>query len=268
MLDIYLTDSYTISQMDIKFKNVGLIGKLNISNVAETLLALIDLLNKYKINIFLEQETAKTIPQIKLPIVSTLEFKNKIDILIIVGGDGSLLSASHFAAPQNVPVLGINKGRLGFLTDILPDKIDKIIPILAGDYYEERRFLLKADGNTKENIALNDIVLLSSNGGHMVEFSLYIDDQYVSTYHADGLITSTPTGSTAHALAGGGPILHPQSEVIVLVPMLSYNLSSRAIVVKNTSKITLNIAATNKKNEHTVDLGRRQDKILLSPGNI
>jgi len=236
--------------MQLKFKNIAIIGRQHTLGVVETLVALNNYLTSLGVAVVSEKETARLVPDCKLKIVPRERLSNYCELVIVVGGDGSMLSIAALAAKQNLPVLGINRGRLGFLTDIHPDKFDKISEILAGEYREEQRFLLKLElcSNNKViaiDTVLNDIVLSAEIPGKLIEFSLYIDKNYVCDYRSDGLIVATPTGSTAYALSGGGPILHPDLEAVVVVPMFPHNLSSRPIVIKGTSTIEMKIANTN-----------------------
>jgi len=237
--------------MSSAFKSVAIIGRQNTVAARKTLSNLITHLQLKKINIALEQGTAKILPNHKLPVIPHEKLCDNCELIIVLGGDGSLLSAARIAACQDLPIIGINRGKLGFLTDIAPNNITKIDAILAGEFYEERRFLLASEMQNNDkaivrNLALNDIVFLSYIAGHMINFSVHVDQQFLCSYYADGLIIATPTGSTAHALSSGGPILHPALEAVVLVPMLSHNLSSRPIVIKSNStiKVTFNNANT------------------------
>lgn len=234
--------------MELKFKNIGIVGKQHTVGVADTVLALIDFLSAKKVNIFLEGATAKLL-QTKndLPVISYDKLGAKCDLLIVVGGDGCMLNAAHVAALNNVPIVGVNRGRLGFLTDVKPDEIDeKIGAILRGEFKEERRFLLTASVEDKKqenlHIALNDFVLTSGATAQMIEFEIYIDEKFMCSMRSDGLIVATPTGSTAYALSGGGPIVNPILNAIVLVPMFPHTLSSRPIVIDANSKIEIRIS--------------------------
>ena len=236
--------------MSYFFNNVAIIGRQNNPDTGKTLAKLIKYLQRKKINIVLEQDTAGLLPNYKIPVIPREKLHNNCELIIVVGGDGSLLSAARIATNQNLPIIGINRGNLGFLTDIPPNNITKIGEILAGEFYEEQRFLLATeikdqDKTITQNFALNDIVFLSYIAGQMIDFSVHVDQQFLCSYHADGLIIATPTGSTAHALSGGGPILHPALETVVLVPMLSHNLSSRPIVIKSDSIIKVVFNCTN-----------------------
>jgi NAD+ kinase len=234
--------------MKLKFNNIGIMGKQRTAGVADTVLALIDFLRAKKINILLENNTAKLLPgKLDLPVVAYKEIAKKCDLLIVVGGDGCILNAAHVAVLHNVPIIGINRGRLGFLTDIKPDEInEKVGAILQGKFKEEKRFLLTtcftSKKQTNHNIALNDFVLTTGATAQMIEFEIYIDEKFMCSMRSDGLIIATPTGSTAYALSGGGPILSPVLDAVVLVPMFSHTLSSRPIVIDANSKIKIYIS--------------------------
>lgn len=244
------------------FHTVGLMAKQHTPGIEATLSALIEYLASLKMRAIVEQETLNVIPNCGLEPVARHSLSKHCALLIVVGGDGSLLSAARAIVQQNLPVIGINRGTLGFLTDILPEKFHKIGEMLEGKFNEEQRFLIASTaydlGNTinaiKENkpsilgqeLALNDIVLLSQIAGRMIKFALYMDDVLVCNYRADGLIISTPTGSTAYALSGGGPIMHPHLNTLTIVPMFSHNLSSRSIVMS--SEGTLKIVIANDNN--------------------
>jgi NAD+ kinase len=251
------------------FQRIALIGREGTEGVPETLTALIDHLLTQKKQVVLEETTAHMIKNTRLTAVDAEDLKKNADLLIVVGGDGSMLNAAHIAVQQHLPVLGINRGRLGFLTDIPPDHLDKIDAILKGQYQEEKRFLLTAhikhDGKKIANAAaLNDVVLLPGNVAQMIEFDIYINDELVCSQRADGLIVATPTGSTAYALSGGGPILHPSLDAIVIVPMFPHTLSSRPIVVKDDSHIKIIIAKENNTSPNVSCDG--QTRVAVSPG--
>lgn len=233
------------------FKRIGLVGRYRQNNMAPTLKLLEDWLNKNHYIVHLEEHTAQSLapPTKGIPID---ELCQKADLIIVLGGDGSLLGVSRAAADHQVPVLGINHGRLGFLTDIHPKTcIVEVEKVLKGEYLEEKRFLLEAlfhlDTPHLET-ALNDIVLMPGPLPHMIEFEIYIDDEFVCRQRADGLITATPTGSTAYALSGGGPILSPHLEAIVLVPMFPHTLSSRPIVIHSHQHIQIVLTEYSENN--------------------
>lgn len=225
------------------FKHIALFGRAS-KNITETLVALIAYLRSQPIQITLEENTAQMLPEHQLPLFSENNIPKTVDLIVVVGGDGSLLNAAHCALPNDLPVLGINRGRLGFLTDIHPTELTKIGDVLSGQYICEKRFLLNAKSETQLGVALNDVVLLPGEA-QLIEFDILIDNQFVCQQRADGLIITTPTGSTAYALSGGGPILHPQLNAIALVPMFPHTLSNRPIVVDGDAKIELLISDRN-----------------------
>lgn len=236
--------------MALEFKTIGLMGRIRNPGVKETLQTLISYLTEWQLNIVIEAETAESLTGVEVPQVSREKLGESCDLLIVVGGDGSLINASHAVVNQEIPVLGINRGSLGFLTDILPTELQKIKAILNGEYILENRFLLNAtieiEGQREaEDNALNEVALIPNVVPHMIEFEIYIDDQFVCSQNSDGLIIATPTGSTAYALSGGGPILHPQLDAIVLVPMFPHSLSNRPIVIEGDSRIDIILSPHN-----------------------
>jgi len=229
------------------FRNIGLLGRPDKSSVVETLCLIHDHLVSRGLHPVFDQETAQLVPYTDPQTVSRALLGEIVDLVIVVGGDGSLLHAARALVHHNTPVIGVNRGRLGFLTDIKPSEvIFKLDQVLRGEFQLDRRFLLEMEIRSQGNIiynaiALNDIVLHSGKSVHMIDFEMNIDGQYVYRQHSDGLIVSTPTGSTAYALSGGGPIVHPGMDAIVLVPMHPHTLSSRPIFVCCHSLIKLAI---------------------------
>jgi NAD+ kinase len=236
--------------MASQFKIIGIYGRVNNPGVIETLKALISYLQSINQQILVDIETADAIGDATLPRVARNELSKRCHFLIVVGGDGSLLHAAHAIINDEIPVLGINRGRLGFLTDILPTELKKIKPILDGEFILEKRFLLTAIVEFQGKVlgqsdALNEVALIPDSVPHMNEFEIYIDDQFVCSQDSDGLIIATPTGSTAYALSGGGPILHPQLDAMVMVPMFPHTLSIRPIVIEGNRRITIVISPRN-----------------------
>ena len=236
-----------------RFKRVILYARQYRANqdVNETLHRLVDYLHRQHIETFLDADAASSF-DLHLPILSREDMDEHHDLIVVVGGDGSLLSAARMAITVNVPVIGINRGRLGFLTDILPHELEtQLGAVLAGHYHEERRFLLHMrihDNETTyfEGDALNDVVLSRGNETHLIAFDVYINQQFVSHYRSDGLIVATPTGSTAYALSAGGPIMHPQLDAMVMVPMFSHSLNTRPLVFDGQSVVELRISSSNE----------------------
>ncbi len=236
-----------------KFNRVILYARLHRANegVSETLTKLVKFLKKKKIDAFVDIDTKESF-KLNLPLLERAKMGKNQDLIIVVGGDGSLLSAARMAIKVNVSVIGINRGRLGFLTDISPLDLEKqLSDILDGLYQEERRFLLQTriydeDQTYFQGDALNDVVLSRGRVTHLIDYDVCINQQFVSHYRADGLIVSTPTGSTAYALSAGGPIMHPQLNAMVIVPMFSHSLTTRPLVVDSQAGIEVKISRTNE----------------------
>ena len=219
------------------FRTVGLIAKHGDPRTGETLGRLIGLLRARGVDVVLDDESHGAYPGGGLPIVARGELGRRCYLIVVVAGDGTFLSAARSLADQEAPLLGVNLGRLGFLADVMPDEMPvRLNEILDGDFIEERRFLLDVAverGNRRvfSGLALNEAATHKSNMARLVEFETYIDGHLVNSQRSDGLIVATPTGSTAYALSGGGPILHPSLDAVVLVPICPHTLSSRPIVV-------------------------------------
>jgi NAD+ kinase len=171
----------------------------------------------------------------------------QVDLIVAVGGDGTMLHAARLAAPHGVPVLGVNRGRLGFLADIGPADLPRCLDeILSGHYVRDRRAMLQArlesPGSAPRTFqALNDVVLLKWRTGRMLDFETWIDGRYVNTHGGDGIVVATATGSTAYALSCGGPILYPELDALVLAPICPHTLSDRPIVVRSSSTIEIRL---------------------------
>lgn len=234
----------------VEFKTIGIIGRES-DAVGESLKVLTQFLMSRSVEVLLSETVASLLPGSELPVCTRTQLGESCDLIIVLGGDGSLLGAARMVARHNVPVLGINRGRLGFLTDILPDELEqKVGDVLDGKYTLEKRFLLNAvvkrgDETIGRAEALNDVVVNSGTSAQMIEFDLFVDNEFVYRQRSDGLIISTPTGSTAYSLSGGGPIMHPKLDAIVLVPMFPHTLSSRPIVIDGNSEIRLEVNGRN-----------------------
>jgi NAD+ kinase len=240
------------------FKRIGLFAKHNSRAIVDTFEKLIAYLEKRGHTLSVEAQSATLLsdPLFKKnhSIVSRETLGEVSDLVIVVGGDGSFLNAARAVVPFNVPMLGVNRGRLGFLTDISPEDIEKdLTPILEGEYAKEQRSLIRVkierDGRCiEEGDALNDIVLFGGSLARMIEFDITINKVFVVRQLSDGLIIATPTGSTAYSLSGGGPILYPTLNALVLVSMYPHTLSNRPIVIEDSSTIELRVAETNITN--------------------
>ena len=225
-----------------QFQRIGLLAKAAGGKVAETLRAVVGFLVERRHEIHLSESSAAALGggQAGHPVAALVQ---RVDLVVVVGGDGTMLVAARAAAAAHVPVLGINLGRLGFLTDISPDRATETLArILDGEYVEDPRCLLSAQigevGVPRiQQTAFNDVVLQKWNTARLIEFETYIDGRFVNAQRSDGLIVATPTGSTAYALSGGGPLLHPALDALVLVPICPHALSNRPLVVAGDSVV-------------------------------
>lgn len=228
------------------FNSIGLVAKHGDPRVQDALQRLIDYLLKRGLQVRLDRNSAAVLPQHRLPEANTLQL-GECDLIITVGGDGTLLQAARRLVEHDTHILGINLGRLGFLTDISPLELEsRLDKIFAGDFKQEARFLLRAevfreDVSLGEAVALNDVVLHKWNMAHMVSFNTTINGYFLSSQRSDGVIVSTPTGSSAYALSGGGPILHPALNALVLVSICPHTLSYRPIVVNGDSQLEISL---------------------------
>jgi len=233
--------------MNNVINTVGIIGKTNDPIINNTLPRLVDYLLNKDVNIVVNEAAAKLLERSTVTSGDFNDIGTRCDIAIVVGGDGSFLTAARNLVDYEIPLIGVNEGRLGFLVDILPDHLfERLDEIFNGNFKIEERSLLHAelfrDGKRiSESNAFNDVILHKWNTVRMIEFDTYINDQFVNSQRSDGLIISTPTGSTAYALSGGGPLIHPSMDAILLVPICPHTLSNRPIVVNGESTIVLNI---------------------------
>ncbi len=230
--------------MDTQFKRVALIGKIGSEHMGLTLPKLYEHLRSHGLETIVEQNSARFIDG--TPETFPLEeLGRQCDIAIVIGGDGTLLTAARFMASHSVPLIGVNLGRLGFLVDISPQvALSSVDEILEGRFREERRQLLEAkiirEGEIiAEQTAVNEVVIHSWNSTSLIEIVTYIDGIFLNSQRSDGLIVSTPTGSTAYALSGGGPILYPTLKAIELVPINPHSLTNRPIVIADDSEVEI-----------------------------
>ena len=228
------------------FGCVALIGKYQSPEVAEAVLRLANYLRGLGIAVLIEQGTASSTGLTAgFTVASYEDIGARADLAVVLGGDGTLLNSACRLAAHNVPLAGVNQGRLGFLTDISREvALERVGEILEGRYTEESRILLDAEvlrGGERvfHTVALNDVVVNKGELGRMIEFDLRVDGEFVYTQRSDGMIVSTPTGSTAYALSANGPILHPSVEGIALVPMCPHTLTARPITLPDECCIEL-----------------------------
>jgi NAD+ kinase len=229
------------------FKTVALIGRYESPGVARALATLGEYLRKQGCTVVVEKETAATNGAPGFQIADYAEIGARADLVVVQGGDGSMLSAARNLAGRDVPLVGVNQGRLGFMTDIASSKmIEVMAQILAGKHAIEERTMLAAevrrDGSvTLATLALNDAVVNKGSVGRLIEFVVNIDGEFVYDLRADGLIVATPTGSTAYALSADGPIVHPGVPGFALVPISPHTLSNRPIMISDRSVIEISL---------------------------
>ncbi|MCP4789839.1 MAG: NAD(+) kinase [Gammaproteobacteria bacterium] len=234
------------------YHSIGIIGRLHSQTVIETVTRIIKFLRPRGHEIVVHHAVANNIDNYQGRTGRRRDIGEQCDLAIVVGGDGSMLAAARVLAIHDVPVIGVNRGKLGFLTDISPEEVeDCLAQVLSGKYEASSRFMLSAkvmrDGQeVARGSGLNDIVLHPGQSARMLTYDLLIDKRPVYADRADGVIIATPTGSTAYALSAGGPIMHPGLDAIALVPMHPHNLSSRPLVVSADAELALHLGQDNQ----------------------
>jgi NAD+ kinase len=230
--------------MSVEFQKVAVVGRHDDSRVAEPMRILVEHLTKAGVAVLAAEEMDLDLPVER---VSEAQLADNADLVIAIGGDGTMLYAGSLVRDSGVPLFGINRGRLGFLADVTPgDMIASVDHVLGGEYTTEARLLLDAelklaDGKTVTATAFNDVVLQRYGTGRMVDIEASVAGQFVNTHSGDGLIVATPTGSTAYALSCGGPIIEPQLDAVVIVPICPHTLADRPIVIAAGQEIEIRL---------------------------
>jgi NAD+ kinase len=233
--------------MPAAFKTVAIVGKSDAATLPDVLDQLSAVLRARGLTLLADPATAKVRPGTADEALSIGELRDRADLTIVVGGDGTLLGCARIMAERGVPLVGINLGRLGFLTDIASKDLEQAInSILDGDSTAEERMLLagscmRGDKTILSAVAMNDVVVSRGAMGSMIEFAVTVDGEFIYSLRADGLIAATPTGSTAYALSAGGPILHPALKAIALVPISPHTLSNRPVAIRSSSRIDITL---------------------------
>ncbi|HEY1610458.1 MAG TPA: NAD kinase [Paraburkholderia sp.] len=236
-------------QINSQFKTVALVGRSNTQGIGEPLTALARCVSKLGFEVVFEAQTAREIGATDYPALRPAEIGARADVAVVLGGDGTMLGIGRQLAPYKTPLIGINYGRLGFITDIPVSHMQEVVPqLLAGSFEREERMLLEArvmrEGEPLYHaLAFNDVVVNRSGVSGMAELRVHVDGRFMYNQRSDGLIVSTPTGSTAYALSSSGPILHPQLKGIVLVPIAPHALSNRPIVLPDESTVGIQIVS-------------------------
>lgn len=259
--------------MKNSFDTVALVGLIADARVAEPMTLLCSHLRETGIEVIADPAVAAVL---QIQSVEEGEISRRANLIIAVGGDGTMLHAASLTTGGEVPLVGVNRGRLGFLTDVSPaEMIASMDDIVAGNYTTDSRLQLNAqisygNGQKKLAVALNDIVLQRHDTGRMLDFETRIAGRYVNTHMGDGLIAATPTGSTAYALSCGGPIIEPQLDAVVVVPICPHTLSDRPIVLSADQDIEVTLLPRDGTNaEISVDgisMGKfgNDDRLLIS----
>jgi NAD+ kinase len=241
-------------QLPCRFRHAALVGKYHARGIRPVLEDVAHLLARAGLDVSLELETAQNTGMTDYPALSVQDIGKQCDVAVVLGGDGTMLATARELAPFDIPLIGINQGRLGFITDIQHKEMATALPLmLSGQYEEEKRAMLAGavlrpnrDGGVDtiyEGFAINEVVVSRGATASMVELRAEVDGQFVANYRADGLIVASPTGSTAYSLSAGGPIIHPGLGGWVVVPIASHTLSNRPIVVPDSGTITIEIVA-------------------------
>jgi NAD+ kinase len=259
--------------MATDFQKVAILGRHQDSRVAEAMSILVEHLTKSGIEVLAVDDLTLDISVTR---IAESALAAEADLIIAIGGDGTLLYAGRRAKDSGTPLLGVNRGRLGFLADVNPDEmLASVEHILNGNYSLDQRLLLQADlidssGDVTTDTAFNDVVLQRCGTGRMVDFETRVGGTYVNTHSGDGLIVATPTGSTAYALSCGGPIIEPQLEAFVVVPICSHTLTDRPIVVSAGNPIEVRMLAREETSAEVIIDGRPlgpikpDDRLIIS----
>ena len=253
-----------------KFKKIGIISRPGNDQLESVIKALFSVFKPHDIQLFLD-ETVPSSMHDSYPVMNRDEIANIVDVVIVVGGDGTMLHASRSLVDYEIPIIGVNVGRLGFLVDISPAQITQAFNnILKGQYQTEKRILLysRVVRDAKilfDGMALNDVSIHVRDAIRMIEFETTIDRKFVSRQRADGLVVATPTGSTAYSLSSGGPIIHPGLDTFTLVPVCPHTLTSRPIVVSADSQISVSQVADTETHARIALDG--QDTFNIIPGD-
>ncbi|WP_113907356.1 NAD(+) kinase [Aliidiomarina celeris] len=258
-----------------EFKVIGLVGIPATDAARHTFRDLCNALDSAGFSVIAEDRAYRQCLALQLPQhmrVGTLpEIGAQADLAIVIGGDGNMLGAARELSLHDIGVIGVNRGSLGFLTDLTPDQaIEQLSEVLAGKYHTEMRFLLDTEitGENQQSLrgnAMNEVVLHSDKVAHMIEFEVFVDQHFVFSQRSDGLIIATPTGSTAYALSAGGSIVHPALAAINIIPMFPHTLSSRPFVVSAESTISLRVAPDNEPLQISCD---GHNSLKVAPGGV
>ena len=248
---------------------IGIIAKSNIEEPVEITKKLSKWLKKKGVEVYVEKELGGKIRHPNS--VDQIDIPELVDVILVFGGDGTFLGVARIACKHGTPILGINLGGLGFLTEVTVDELYPMMErIISGDYeVEERQMLLTSIRRGKKNIGkykvLNDVVINKGAVARIIDLAIYIEDSHVTTYRADGIILSTPTGSTAYSLSAGGPIVHPKIPVTIITPICPHTLTNRPLVVSSKMKVEIKVTTQEPDTYLTLD---GQIGVRLKTGDV
>lgn len=239
-------------------KIIGLVVNRTKPNAVQVTQQIVKAIGACSGQVFIEEEAAHALGMSEYAL-STSDFHGKVDLIFVLGGDGTLLGAARHFACFEIPMLGINIGHLGFLSETEPDNLEESVQrVLNGDFYLERRMMIETvvmrNGTcVHRNIALNDVGVGKSSFARMIQLGVYVDNQFYDEYFGDGVLVSTPTGSTAYSLSCGGPVVVPNLQVMLVTPICAHKLVVRPIVIGATQQIRIKVAARHRDFGLTVD---------------
>jgi NAD+ kinase len=242
----------------MQVKKIGIISKPRKSEVRDVVLPLLNWLREHSIEVCLDKETG-SILESHDKCVTRNEMPSHVDLIIVLGGDGTLLAAARVLNRKPVPILAVNLGSLGFLTVITQEELFVTLEaVLAGNYRSDKRVqiegeLIRADETISSFLALNDVVVNKGAIARILDFEVLVDGQFVSTFKSDGLIISTPTGSTAYSLAAGGPIVAPAVAAFVMTPICAHTLTNRPLVLPDSATVEIIVKTQREAAYLTVD---------------
>ena len=238
---------------------IGVVARLDVEEAIQLAGRIVELLIEKNIETVLDTSIVERLNKYE-ELSCALEEMNT-DIIIAVGGDGTILRTQSFISPKEIPLLGINMGTVGFLTEIDPEDTFKAIEeVLAGNYFVEKRSQLQIRHNSKIHSALNEVVLMTYKPAKMLNIEISVDDEVMEELRADGLIIATPSGSTAYAMSAGGPIVDPKVEAFIIVPICPFKLGSRPTLVSDDSQIKVKLLREGKKAITVID-GQSEEEI-------
>lgn len=242
----------------MQIKKVGIISKPKKAEIGELVTPLLDWLRKRDLEVFIDKETAATLA-VPEKCVTRNEMPSVVDLLVVLGGDGTLLATARVLGGKPVPILGVNLGGLGFLTVITQKELYPTLEgVLSGDFQTQRRVqidaeIVRADETIASYLALNDVVLNKGAIARILDFDVFVDGKFVATYKSDGLIVCTPTGSTAYSLAAGGPVVAPSVQAFIVTPICAHTLTNRPLVISDTARIEVVVKSQRESSYVTVD---------------